>query len=87
MEMITSRQLERTLGIVIVVLASFAVGIPQQASGQQTSTQASSQHPDDLQKQLDAIKQQYAATTHDLEQRINALEQQIAKQKRGSREG
>src|SRR5215475_12782783 len=35
----------------------------------------------DLQKQLDQLKQQYDATTRDLQQRIAALEQQIQKQK------
>jgi len=34
-----------------------------------------------LQKQLDQLKQQYDATTRDLQQRISALEQQIQKQK------
>src|SRR5258708_20877724 len=39
------------------------------------------QQPEDLQKQLQQLKQQYDATTRDLEQRIVALEQQIQKQK------
>ena len=46
-----------------------------------TAQQAAPQQPDDLQKQLEQLKQQYDATTHDLEQRIAALEQQIQKQK------
>src|SRR5215475_13568120 len=37
--------------------------------------------PSDLQKQLEQLKQQYDATTRDLQQRIAALEQQIQKQK------
>jgi len=37
-----------------------------------------------LQKQLDQLKQQYDATTRDLQQRITALEQQIQKQKEES---
>ena len=37
--------------------------------------------PDDLQKQLEQLKQQYDATTRDLQQRIAALEQEIQKQK------
>jgi maltoporin len=40
--------------------------------------------PDDLQKQLEQLKQQYDATTHELEQRMAALEQQIQKQKEAS---
>jgi maltoporin len=35
----------------------------------------------DLQKQLEQLKQQYDATTRDLQQRIAALEQQVQKQK------
>ena len=43
--------------------------------------QPAAQKPDDLQKQLEQLKEQYNATTHDLEQRMAALEQQIQKQK------
>ncbi len=42
---------------------------------------SAAQQPDDLQKQLEQLKQQYDATTRDLEQRIAALEQQIKKEK------
>ena len=42
---------------------------------------ASAQQPEDLQQQLQQLKQQYDATTHDLTQRIAALEEQIQKQK------
>src|SRR6516165_6735356 len=47
---------------------------------------ASAQQPEDLQQQLQQLKQQYDATTHDLEQRIAALEQQIEKQKQKEKE-
>jgi maltoporin len=47
------------------------------AAAQQSATQ----QPEDLQKQLEQLKQQYEATTHDLEQRIASLELQIQKQK------
>lgn len=50
----------------------------QAASPQQAST---GQQADQLQQQLQQLKQQYDATTRDLEQRITALEQQIEKQK------
>src|SRR5215467_10337225 len=40
--------------------------------------------PNDLQKQLEELKQQYDTTTRDLQQRIAALEQQIQKQKEES---
>jgi len=42
---------------------------------------APAQQTDDLQQQLEQLKQQYAATTRDLTERIAALEQQIEKQK------
>ena len=41
---------------------------------------SAAQQADDLQKQLQQLKQQYDTTTRDLEQRIAALEQQIEKQ-------
>jgi uncharacterized protein HemX len=41
---------------------------------------ASGQQTDQLQQQLQQLKQQYDATTHDLEQRIAALEHQIKEQ-------
>src|SRR5271169_4579490 len=45
---------------------------------------SSAQQPEDLEKQLQQLKQQYDATTRDLEQRIATLEQQIQKQKEAS---
>ena len=39
-----------------------------------SAAQQPAQRPDDLQKQLEQLKQQYDATTRDLEQRIAALE-------------
>jgi maltoporin len=47
---------------------------------------SAAQQPEDLQKQLQQLKQQYEATTRDLEQRIAALEQQIQKQKEENEE-
>ena len=41
----------------------------------------SAQQSDSLQQQLQQLKQQYADTTRDLEQRIAGLEQQIAEQR------
>jgi len=46
---------------------------------------APAQQTEDLQQQLEQLKQQYAATTRDLTERIAALEQQIEKQKQGTR--
>jgi maltoporin len=45
---------------------------------------SAAQQADDLQGQLQQLKQQYDTTTRDLEQRIAALEQQIEKQKETS---
>src|SRR5882672_6537639 len=42
---------------------------------------AKGQQPDHLKQQLQQLKQQYDMTTHDLEQRIAALEQQIKEEK------
>jgi len=42
---------------------------------------ANGQQADQLQEQLQQLKQQYEVTTHDLEQRIAALEQQIEREK------
>jgi len=61
----------------------------QAASPQQTTTPqqpATGRQTDQLQQQLQQLKQQYDATTHDLEQRISALEQQIEKQKEKEKE-
>jgi maltoporin len=61
----------------------------QAASPQQTATPqqpATGRQTDQLQQQLQLLKQQYDATTHDLEQRISALEQQIEKQKEKEKE-
>jgi len=51
------------------------------SSAQQPAARSS---PSDLQKQLEQLKQQYDATTRDLQQRIAALEQQVQKQKEAS---
>jgi maltoporin len=65
-------QLKRVPWIVALVAAGALPSLAQQPAVPK---------PDDLQKQLEQLKQQYDATTHDLEQRIAALEQQIQKQK------
>ena len=59
----------------------------QQSSAQQPATpQPVGQPSNDLQKQLEELKQQYAKTTHDLEQRIAAMEEQIQKQQEKEKE-
>src|SRR6202021_2479242 len=66
--------LRRVPWIVVLAVALFGAAAPPVVA----------QQPDDLEKQLQQLKQQYDATTHDLEQRIAALEQQIQKQKEAS---
>ena len=68
-------QLRRVPWIVALVAAEALPSLGQQPAVPK---------PDDLQKQLEQLKQQYDATTQDLEQRIAALEQQIQKQKEAS---
>src|SRR5258706_1193292 len=68
-------QLKRVPWIVALVAAGALPSLAQQPAAQK---------PDDLQKQLEQLKQQYDATTHDLEQRIAVLEQQIQKQQEAS---
>jgi maltoporin len=68
-------QLKRVPSIVALAAAGVLPSLAQQPAAQK---------PDDLQKQLQQLKQQYDATTHDLEQRMAALEQQIQKQKEAS---
>lgn len=56
----------------------------QPAAATPASQRSDTPQSNDLQKQLDQLKQQYDATTHDLQTRIAALEQQIQKQKEES---
>jgi maltoporin len=72
-----SLQLKRVPWIVAMVATVVLPSSAQQPAGQK---------PDDLQKQLEQLKQQYEATTHDLEQRIASLEQQIQKQQEKEKE-
>jgi maltoporin len=65
--------LKRSLWIVAIAATQV---LP--SSAQQPAARSS---PSDLQKQLEQLKQQYDATTRDLQQRIAALEQQVQKQK------
>src|SRR6266436_5400655 len=74
-KMSNSLQLKRVPRIVALIAASALPSLAQQPP---------TPKPDDLQKQLEQLKQQYDATTHDLEQRIAALEVQIQKRKEAS---
>ena len=57
---------------------------PSQASPTPASGGADASQSNDVLKQLEQLKKQYDATTHDMEKRIAALEQQIQKQKEES---
>jgi maltoporin len=61
-----------------------AMSAAQQPAAQAAAQRSDTRQSNDLQKQLDQLKQQYEATTHDLQARIAALEQQIEKQKEDS---
>src|SRR5271155_2786576 len=68
-------------------MAVFVVAgvLPSAAQKPAQPAQPASQ-TDDLQKQLEQLKQQYAATTHDLELRIAAMELQIQKEQEKEKE-
>ena len=69
--------LKRCFWIVAMLAAQAVTAAAQQAANPGTGVPQTA----DLQKQLEELKQQYQATTRDLEQRIAGLEQQIQKQK------
>src|ERR1700720_1707954 len=80
--MYSPSHLKRVPRVVMLVAAGVLTCTAQESATQPTAgQQPGPQQPDDLQKQLEQLKQQYDATTHDLEQRIAALEQQIQKQR------
>jgi len=61
------------LAVTLMCAISVTAAQPAAATG--------GQPPDQLQRQLEELKQQYVETTRSLEQRIAALEQQIEKAK------
>jgi maltoporin len=74
--------LKRLLWAVILVAAEALPSAAQQPAPPPTSSEgAAAPQSNDLQKQLEQLKQQYESTSRDLQQRITALEQQIQKQK------
>lgn len=79
------RQLKSLLWIVAALAAhALASAAQEPATAPAASNGSNTQQSNDLQKQLDQLKQQYEETTHDLQARIAALEQQIQKQKEES---
>src|SRR5271154_6719214 len=66
----------------VCCLATTFFGVSSARSQQASTGQAA----DQLQQQLQQLKQQYEATTRDLEQRITALEQQIEIEKQKEKE-
>ena len=76
-----SSRLKRLLWAVALVAAEALPSAAQQPAAQPTGSEGAAPQSNDLQKQLEQLKQQYESTTRDLQQRIAALEQQIQKQK------
>ena len=70
--------------VAMLVMQALPSGAQQPAAAPAASQGGDTRQPNDLQKQLDQLKQQYDATTRDLQARITALEQQIQKQKEES---
>ena len=68
----------------VPLLAAVFAAVAISTAAQQSAPTASP--TDDLQKQLAQLKQQYEATTRDLEQRIASLEQQIQTQQEKEKE-
>jgi maltoporin len=80
MHCLSSRK--RCFWIAAMLAAEALPSAAQQPAAQQSAkTGTGVPQTEDLQKQLEELKQQYVATTRDLEQRIAGLEQQIQKQK------
>jgi maltoporin len=78
------RHLQSVPWIVAMLATQAAMSAAQQPAAQAAAQRSDTRQSNDLQKQLDQLKQQYEATTHDLQARIAALEQQIEKQKEDS---
>src|SRR5690242_17135327 len=84
-EMYSRRHLQSLPWIVAMLATQAAMSATQQPATAPAASQGNdTRQSNDLQKQLDQLKQQYEATTHDLQARIAALEQQIEKQKEDS---
>src|SRR5215469_18206584 len=79
------RHLKSLLCIATILAMQALKSAAQQPAGAPAASQVDgTPQSDDLQKQLEQLKKQYDATTHDMEQRIAALEQLIQKQKEES---
>jgi maltoporin len=77
------QHLKRTPWAVITLAAAGVLSCTAQDSATQpiAAQQNGPPQPNDLQKQLDQLKQQYEASTRDMQQRIDSLEKQIQGQK------
>src|SRR5215467_7061006 len=80
-DMNCSSRLKGLLWAVILVAPEALPSAAQQPAAPPTSSEGAAPQSNDLQKQLEQLKQQYESATRDLQQRIAALEQQIQKQK------
>ena len=79
--MYSRRHLKSLPWIVAVLAMQVFTSAAQQPTAEPAASHGDTPPSNDLQKQLDQLKRQYDATTHDLQARIAALEQQIQKQK------
>lgn len=80
----TLSRLSRIFPAFAIAFAALALLTTRQAEAQQASAESTPQQTEELKKQLEQIKQEYMATTRDLENRIAALERQIEQQKAAS---
>ena len=78
------RQLKSLAWIVSVLAIQPLATAAQESTAPAASQGGNTAQANNLEKQLEELKQQYEATTHDLQTRIAALEQQIQKQKEES---
>jgi maltoporin len=69
---------------IVAMLATQPLTSAQEPTAPAASQRSNTTQANDLEKQLEELKQEYEATTHDLQTRIGVLEQQIQKQKEES---
>jgi maltoporin len=72
--------------IALLLAAGTVSAVAQQPSQPAPQAPGAATQTDDLQKQLEQLKQQYEVTTRDMQQRMTLLEQQIQKQQEKEKE-
>src|SRR5215469_13940112 len=79
-QMLALTRSSKTFPVSAIVLVGLVLLAGGPARAQQASAESAAQQTEELKKQLEQIKQQYIASTQDLENRIAALERQIEQQ-------